>query len=135
MCNKGYGTASLQVQLECQIRQYIHRYYDGWTVCDDPTCGNRARMMGVYGRRCLKDGCYGSVSFEYSDAMLYNQLRYFLYLFDIEKARASNPDEILTLAANHGDFLQRMRQTVEKYLDQNGRRWVDMSSLFSFMKL
>jgi DNA polymerase alpha subunit A len=86
--------------------------------------------------------------------MLYNQLRYFLYLFDIEKERASNPgmwrspqeyitanegvefsDEILTLAVNHGDFLQRMRQTVEKYLEHNGRRWVDMGSLFSFMKL
>ena len=91
---------------------------------------------------------------QYSDAMLYDQLRYFFFLFDIEKARASNPgtrrspythfttnegidflDEILTLAANHGDFLQRMRQTVEKYLEQNGRRWVDMGSLFSFMKL
>jgi DNA polymerase alpha subunit A len=43
-------------------------------------------------------------------------------------------DEVLTLAANHGDFLQKMRQTVEKYLEHNGRRWVDMSSLFSFMK-
>jgi len=42
---------------------------------------------------------------------------------------------MLNLAANHGDFLQRMRQTVEKYLEYNGRRWVDMSGLFSFMKL
>ncbi|KAI0255725.1 DNA polymerase alpha catalytic subunit [Lactifluus subvellereus] len=135
MCDKTLGTASLQIQLECQIRERIHKYYEGWTICDDPTCGNRARMMGVYGRRCLKDWCRGEVSFEYSDAMLYNQLRYFLYLFDIEKARATNPDEMLALAANHGDFLQRMRQTVEKYLEHNGRRWVDMGSLFSFMKL
>ncbi|KAI9509680.1 hypothetical protein F5148DRAFT_1185768 [Russula earlei] len=135
MCNKIFGTASLQIQLERQIREHIHRYYEGWTVCDDPTCGNRARMMGVYGRRCLKDWCRGSVSFEYSDAMLYNQLCYFLYLFDIEKAKASRQDEMLALAANHGEFLHRMRQTVEKYLEHNGRRWVDMSGLFSFMKL
>ena len=45
------------------------------------------------------------------------------------------PDEMLNLAVNHGDFLQRMRQTVEKYLEFNGRRWVDMGNLFSFMKL
>ena len=64
MCNKSFGTASLQIQLECQIRHHIHRYYEGWTVCDDPTCGNRARAMGVYGRRCLKDWCRGTVSFE-----------------------------------------------------------------------
>ena len=69
MCNKSYGTASLQIQLECQIREHIHRYYEGWTVCDDPTCGNRARMMGVYGRRCLKDWCRGSVSFEVSSTI------------------------------------------------------------------
>lgn len=66
MCSKNLGTASLQIQLECQIREHIHRYYEGWTVCDDPTCGNRARAMGVYGRRCLKDWCRGTVSFEVS---------------------------------------------------------------------
>lgn len=64
MCGNGFGTASLQVQLECQIREHINKYYEGWTVCDDPTCGNRARMMGVYGRRCLKEWCRGSVTFE-----------------------------------------------------------------------
>jgi len=28
---------------------------------------------------------------QYPDALLYNQLRYFLYLFDLEKAKVSNP--------------------------------------------
>ena len=64
MCGNGLGTASLQIQLECQIREHINKYYEGWTVCDDPTCGNRVRMMGVYGRRCLKEWCRGSVTFE-----------------------------------------------------------------------
>ena len=66
MCDKSLSTASLQIQLECQIRSHIHRYYEGWTVCNDSTCGNRARMMGVYGRRCLKSWCQGQVSFEVS---------------------------------------------------------------------
>lgn len=55
---------SLQAQLECQIREHVGRYYEGWTVCDDAVCGNRSRMMGVYGRRCLKDWCKGKVAFE-----------------------------------------------------------------------
>lgn len=61
-------------------------------------------MMGVYGRRCLRPGCRGTVSFEvcdinmclkrphanarvlqYSDAQLYTQLRYYLSLFSAEK--------------------------------------------------
>ena len=29
----------------------------------------------------------------------------------------------------------QLKGAVEKYLDQNGRRWVQMSKLFSFMKV
>lgn len=63
-CQAPLGVPSMQVQLEVQIREHINKYYEGWLVCDDPTCRNRTRMMGVYGRRCLKPGCKGSVSFE-----------------------------------------------------------------------
>lgn len=63
-CKTILSTASLQTQLETQIRARIARYYEGWTVCDDPTCGQRTRMMGVYGRRCLRPGCQGHVTFE-----------------------------------------------------------------------
>lgn len=59
-------TPSLQTQLESQLREHIGKYYEGWTVCDDPTCGHRTRMMSVYGRRCLRTGCRGSVAFEVS---------------------------------------------------------------------
>lgn len=65
-CHTHMGTASLAVQLELQIREQISKYYKGWTVCDDQTCGNRTRMMGVYGRRCLKHDCLGTVTFEAS---------------------------------------------------------------------
>ena len=85
-CSAELKPASLEVQLQLQIRQHIAKYYEGWTVCDDPTCGNRTRMMGVYGRRCLRPGCVGKVTFEYPDGQLYNQLRYYAYLFDAEKA-------------------------------------------------
>jgi hypothetical protein len=54
----------MQLQLEVQIREFIGRYYEGWMVCNDSTCGNRTRMMGVYGRNCLKFECKGRVSFE-----------------------------------------------------------------------
>ncbi|KAI0048775.1 hypothetical protein FA95DRAFT_1678116 [Auriscalpium vulgare] len=138
-CKGRLGPASLQVQLECQIRAHVARYYEGWTVCDDPTCGNRTRMMGMYGRRCLKDWCRGKVAFEYTDAQLYTQLRSYAHLFDIDKARKNASGDaqgqLLTLAARQHDILQKLSQTVDKYLDQNGRRWVDMASLFSFLKL
>ena len=58
------NAASILVQLEVQIREHINRYYERWLVCNDPTCGNRTRMMSVYGRRCLRDGCRGNVVYE-----------------------------------------------------------------------
>lgn len=98
---------------------------------------------------------------QFSDAEMYNQLRYFAYLFDVEKAAKAatgqrrgeyspvatitlltssadhlrDVEDILALGTLQADFLQRMSGAVEKYLDKNGRRWVDMGSLFSFMKI
>ncbi|KII85843.1 hypothetical protein PLICRDRAFT_298164 [Plicaturopsis crispa FD-325 SS-3] len=138
-CQTIMGTPSLQTQLEVQIRAHIAKYYEGWVTCDDPTCGHRTRMMGVYGRRCLRPGCRGTVAFEYSDAELYNQLRYFAYLFDAEKAKKNAKKEDIGAVdgavMNNAAFLQSMTDTVEKYLDQCGRRWVELSGLFSFMKV
>ena len=68
-CNAAISPASVQAQLEVQMRAQIARYYEGWTVCDDPTCGQRTRMMGVYGRRCLRPGCEASVAFEVSSLL------------------------------------------------------------------
>ncbi|KAI0692497.1 hypothetical protein BC835DRAFT_1407020 [Cytidiella melzeri] len=139
-CQASMATASLQAQLESQIREFISKYYEGWTVCNDATCGNRTRMMGVYGRRCLIPACQGTVAFEYTDAQLYDQLRYYLYLFDIEKAKkaaqgTSKADAVNGIANWQSEFLKTMSDVVNRYLEQNARRWVDMNSLFSFMKL
>lgn len=64
VCSKTISQGSLQTQLEVQIREHIAKYYEGWTVCDDPTCNYSTRMMGVYGRRCLRSGCRGRVAFK-----------------------------------------------------------------------
>lgn len=157
-CHKLYGTASLRAQLEVQIREYIALYYQGWTVCEDKTCENRTRMMGVYGRRCLRPDCRGTVRFEvsifcslvsagfnvklqqYSDVKLYNQLRYLSDLFDSDKllkfsTGSSDAEVIKSCILQNSEFLATMSAAVEKYLDQCGRRWIDMASVFSFMKV
>ncbi|KAK7031479.1 DNA polymerase [Favolaschia claudopus] len=139
-CNMPISAGSLQVQLETQIRHHIARYYEGWTLCNDTSCGHRTRKMGVWGRRCLQKGCKGTVVFEYSDARLYNQLRYYAYLFNPEKAAravvgSTNTDTVSALIANNLGFLQTMGGCVERYLDQSARRWVELSTIFSFMNL
>ncbi|KAL0059069.1 DNA-directed DNA polymerase alpha catalytic subunit pol1 [Marasmius tenuissimus] len=78
--------------------------------------------------------------FKYSDENIYNQLRYFAYLFDGQRAikNATGTDSLEAVSAlvnTHSAFLTIMSGSVEKYLDQCGRRWVELSSLFSFMKV
>ena len=45
VCAKTISSGSLQTQLEVQIREHIAKYYEGWTLCDDPTCNYSTRMM------------------------------------------------------------------------------------------
>jgi len=139
-CSKRISNSHLQLQLDLQIRQHIAKYYEGWTECDDATCRNRTRMMSVYGRRCMKPNCRGSVKLEYSDLQLYNQLLYYASLFNSEKilkgAKGSvKEDEVRALVDVNKGFLDLMTGTVEKHLNNCGRRWVDLDALFSFMKV
>jgi DNA Polymerase alpha zinc finger len=93
---------------------------------------------------------------QYSDVQLYDQLRYYSYLFNAEKAvKASlgtakygewhdecvvyvldmSADEVRALTQINRAFLQTMTESVEKYLDKSGRRWVDLRGVFSFMTI
>ncbi|KAJ7717680.1 DNA polymerase family B-domain-containing protein [Mycena metata] len=139
-CKEKISAGSLQTQLETQIRDHIAKYYEGWTVCDDTACGHRTRKMGVRGRRCLQTGCRGKVVFEYSDARLYNQLRYYGSLFNAEKvtkavAGSTHTEAVNAVVLSNLPFLHSMAACVERYLDQSARRWVELSTIFSFMNV
>jgi len=97
-------------------------------------------MMGVYGRTCLRPGCSNTVMFEYSDARLYNQLRFYASLFNAEKllkgtVGSTQTDVVSAVVSTHLAFLQAMSACVERYLDQSARRWVELSTIFSFMNV
>ncbi|KAF8884051.1 DNA polymerase alpha catalytic subunit [Gymnopilus junonius] len=135
-CSKTISSGSLQTQLEVQIRDCIARYYEGWTVCNDQTCHNRTRMMGVYGKRCLRADCKG----RYTDTQLYNQLRFFASLFDIQKTveSAKNPklqESVKAITAKNHDLLKDLAGCVDRHLNNCGRRWIDLGSIFSTMKI
>ncbi|GAA6024619.1 hypothetical protein JCM10207_001023 [Rhodosporidiobolus poonsookiae] len=139
-CQAPLSTASLAVQLDLQIRHFIGRFYEGWLVCDEQTCSNRTRMMSVYGKKCLNGGCRGAMHFEYNDSTLYDQMLYFDTLLDVEKAllkAAGTPhqDDVVARVQACRPALDQLRKVITKHLEKNGRRWVSMDSLFSFMQL
>lgn len=143
-CKAVLPNLSIVAQLEAQIRQHIARYYAGWLVCDDPSCGMRTRQMSVYGHRCLGPkgtglGCLGRMHYEYTEKMLYNQLLYLIKMFDVDKAVKEiekMPDggfeKIKVLAELNRERFGTAEGVVRGYLERNGRQWVQMDSLFGF---
>jgi DNA polymerase alpha subunit A len=143
---------TLAAQLEHAVRAETTRYYEGWVVCDDPSCGNRTRQIGVYGTRCLGPKglgreCLGRMRYQYSEKAVYTQLVYMAGLFDVDRARAKvagevpdatvaamaqeGKDRIVALAAQNRVRFGTLKDVVDRYLDKCGRQWVAMDSLFA----
>ncbi|KAI1376768.1 hypothetical protein F4677DRAFT_417926 [Hypoxylon crocopeplum] len=154
-CAAPISTLSTVAQVERAIRTETARYYEGWLVCDDPSCGNRTRQMSVYGTRCLgpkglASGCLGRMRYEFGERDMYNQLVYFASLWDVEKARAkatsgatglggqgnggslnaAERERVLALAEHNRVRFGTVKAVVDRYLDKCGRQWVAMDTLF-----
>ncbi|KAK8019242.1 DNA polymerase [Apiospora arundinis] len=148
-CSGIIPNLSIVAQVEAAVRAQTSRYYEGWLVCDDASCGNRTRQMSVYGTRCLgpkglASGCLGRMRYEVGERDIYNQLVYFASLWDVDRARtkaqetegdqkvsAEDRDRVLALSEHNRVRFGTVKGVVEKYLDKCGRRWVAMDTLFS----
>ena len=99
------------------------------------------------------------MNIQYTDAQLYNQLRFFAFLFDCQKAqqhcqklpklRALRKhvvaekgvliiclgDNVEAIIAKNQRLLEDLANCVEKHLNNCGRRWIDLGSIFATMKL
>lgn len=150
-CKSSIPMTRLNVQLEVTIRNWIKQYYLGKVKCNDPACELETRQIGVYGRKCRgqDDDCQGVVRFVYDDEKLYTQLLYLDSLFDMDRAKKNavddkdngleDPEEYLpfetvrALAEQNRERFEVPRKVVNKYLSDDGRRYVDLHSIFSFM--
>lgn len=146
-CGVTMSTLSVVAQVERAIRTATARYYEGWLVCDDSSCGNRTRQMSVYGSRCLGPkglarDCLGRMRFEFSERDMYNQLVYFASLFDVGKAKtkaaageggvtAEMKEKICVVADQNHRRFSMVKGVVDRYLDKCGRQWVAMDTLFA----
>jgi len=149
-CDTAIPNITIVMQLEHQIRTLLARYYEGWLVCDDPSCSKRTRQMSVYGHRCLGPrgqgkGCLGKMNWEFGEKNLWNQLVFWERAFDVEKAKSSalkiksegdsdTKDKVAVLAEVNRERFGTCKGVVKSYLDKNGRQFVDMGSLFGFVK-
>ncbi|KAJ9098951.1 hypothetical protein QFC19_006175 [Naganishia cerealis] len=75
----------------------------------------------------------------YTDSQLYNQLLYYAYLFDTEKAitvtrGTAKAEEARALALHNKAAFDQIHGMINGYLDRCARRYIDMKSLFGFME-
>ncbi|KAL9054205.1 MAG: hypothetical protein Q9162_004313 [Coniocarpon cinnabarinum] len=150
-CKTPFRNLTIVAQVEAQIRALLARYYEGWLICDDPSCGNRTRQMSVYGHRCLGPqglarGCLGRMSWEMSAGHVWNQLIFYERAFDVERVAkagavpskasegkdADESEKIKVLAEVNRIRFGTVRGVVKGYLERNGRQFVDMGGLFGF---
>ncbi|KAK4153694.1 hypothetical protein C8A00DRAFT_33570 [Chaetomidium leptoderma] len=99
---------SVVAQVETAVRAQAARYYEGWLVCDDASCGNRTRQMSVCGGRCLGPkglgrDCMGRMRYEMGEREVYTQLVYFAGLWDVDKAKALADSAVAAAAAAGGN--------------------------------
>lgn len=139
-CHAPWPLASLVVQLQLAIRAHIAQYYQGIATCSEPSCRATSDMTGVYSGRCVVAGCRGKVVAQYTDKALYTQLCFFAYLFDAAQAVAETRDtaqqtRLQSIVDAHRADIDALHGTVQSYLARNGRRFVGLGKLFSFMRM
>lgn len=120
----------IQNQLSIVIRAHIRKYYEGWMICEDPTCGYRTRLINpnfVKGfpecRQCQRS----VVRKEISSLALYNQLCYYQYLFDLKKDTVN----IIKQDKDVVEAYKTVYDQVGEFLKVNGYSFVDLGALFS----
>uniref|UniRef100_A0A5S6Q974 DNA polymerase n=1 Tax=Trichuris muris TaxID=70415 RepID=A0A5S6Q974_TRIMR len=124
--------------LRMQIRQAIKRYYEGWLICDDISCGYRTRRLpnclNPAGQPyCLK--CrLGYLSREYSERSLYNQLYYYQRLFDFHGASMQlsieNRRAALALPRHQQNAYNELKSVADHFLKMNAYGVINLAELF-----
>ncbi|XP_032534928.1 DNA polymerase alpha catalytic subunit isoform X2 [Chiroxiphia lanceolata] len=128
-------------KLLLDIRRYIRKYYNGWLICEEPTCQNRTRRLPLSFSRGgpVCQACRKAVLRpEYSDKALYTQLCFYRYIFDVDYAI----DKVITeeekeyvkkkqLRWEVSEAYKRLKSTVDKCLSMSAYSEVNLGKLFS----
>ncbi|XP_073758055.1 DNA polymerase alpha catalytic subunit isoform X4 [Callorhinus ursinus] len=130
----------LNNKLIMDMRRCIKKYYEGWLICEEPTCRNRTRRLPLQFSRngplcqvCMK----ATLRPEYSDKSLYTQLCFYRYIFDadcaLEKLTTDHEKDkwkkFFTPKVRQ-DY-QKLKNTAEQFLSRSGYSEVNLSKLFA----
>ncbi|KHJ48876.1 DNA polymerase [Trichuris suis] len=127
--------------LRLEIRKFINKYYEGWLVCDDISCGYRTRRMSNWLNSAGQPYCLkcrlGYLSREYSERALYNQLYYYQRLFDFHDASMRLPIEgrrvALAMPRHYQNAYNELKSVADHFLRMNAYGVVNLHEMFQCM--
>ncbi|XP_321134.6 DNA polymerase alpha catalytic subunit [Anopheles gambiae] len=117
-------------ELTLAVRADIRRFYQRWMVCDNPICNANTRM---YSHVAAKNNPYcllcrkGLLVLQYSETDLYNQLCYYLYMFDLEQY---SPKLTKALPPDIRNMYNRLKETVERFQQRSKYGVVNLSNFY-----
>ncbi|KAH9391151.1 DNA polymerase alpha catalytic subunit [Tyrophagus putrescentiae] len=142
-CGVRFSAASRS--LAAAVRDLVGRFYRRELLCDDPACSYvtryaSGRMVQGRGNRLACGRCkHGTLHLEMSEHLLFQQLNFFVHIFDLDAALSRftvlelSPEqkaERKLFESTYRPFFAALRQTVQAYLDQSSYNEFDLGVLF-----
>ena len=133
---------SIKNSISLQLWQFINEYYGREWVCLDLSCSFRTRQIPLNGTRCPKLGCSASMKESYSASQLFDQLRYFAFLFDrneqsklLKQEQQNNTNfKATTLSRHHEVVCDEIHQWIRETILQRSRYYfIDCSVIFKYL--
>ncbi|KAK2155699.1 hypothetical protein LSH36_233g04020 [Paralvinella palmiformis] len=128
----------LKNNLTREMRAHIRKYYEGWLCCEDSACSTRTRKLPLLFSRghpvcgtCHK----GILHTEYTDSSLYNQLCFYLFIFDVDRALNNIKDPVEKDCARkcskqYIEHYSNLKTHVEHVIKQSAYSEVNLGRLF-----
>ncbi|XKL64150.1 hypothetical protein PGB90_004236 [Kerria lacca] len=124
--------ARIQNTLLLTMRNYIHKYYQHWMICEDPTCAYRTRNITMINKN-LEPECTqckrNNLLREFTESQLYNQLCYFHYIFDITAVLTKHSTIKLDPESELGHTYNVLKETVNNILKSNAYNIIDLRKI------
>uniref|UniRef100_A0A7S0TCJ9 DNA-directed DNA polymerase n=1 Tax=Elphidium margaritaceum TaxID=933848 RepID=A0A7S0TCJ9_9EUKA len=136
--------ACLKNGIALQIWHFIYAYYAREWICIDPTCNYKTRQLSSTGNgdKCPKIGCNSHLKETYTASQLFDQLKYFLFLFDriefgkiLKQETANNKKwNNVTLTTTQTEILDELHAWIKKTILQKSRYYfLDSNLLFKYL--
>ncbi|CBJ49021.1 conserved unknown protein [Ectocarpus siliculosus] len=122
--------STLYQRLTLAVRRHLKVYYQTHLRCDDSSCGLLTRSTGVMGVACPAKGCQGRLVQEYPDKTLYDQLKYFETLFDVDRAQTKVSELFnfketdLPVSPEHRQILSLVGRRIQDDVQSSGYNWI-----------